>query len=110
MSRPIDPQAAIETMWKTAPLLAKAKAERVYLERYRDSLKAILMKASGKSSAAAQEVEAYADKSYIDHLGAIRTAVEEEELLKWRMVASEAAIDVWRSQESSNRAIDRSTK
>ena len=110
MSRPIDPQLAIETMWKTAPLLAKAKAERVYLERYRDSLKAILMKASGKSSAAAQEVEAYADKSYIDHLGALRTAVEEEELLKWRMVASEAAIEVWRTQSANERRIDRAAE
>ena len=110
MSRPIDPQAAIETMWKTAPLLAKAKAERVYLERYRESLKAILMKACHETSAAAQEREAYADKTYIDHLGALRTAVEEEELLKWRMVASEAAIEVWRTQSANERRIDRAAE
>jgi hypothetical protein len=110
MSRPIDPQAAVETMWKTAPLLAKAKSERIYLEEYRKSLKAILMKACGKSTAAAQETEAYADTTYIQHLGALRTAVEEEETLRWRMVASEAAIEVWRSTEASNRVIDRSTK
>jgi hypothetical protein len=97
-------------MWKTAPLLAKAKAERIYLERYRDSLKAILMKACHETSAAAQEREAYADTTYIQHLGALRTAVEEEETLRWRMVASEAAIEVWRTQSANERRIERATE
>ena len=110
MSRQIDPQGAIETMWKTAPLLAKAKSERVYLEKYRDSLKAILMKASGQKTSAAQEVEAYADQAYIAHLGALRTAVEQEELLKWRMVASEAAVEIWRTQSANDRSVDRSAQ
>jgi hypothetical protein len=110
MSRPIDPQAAIETMWKTAPLLAKAKAERIYLEEYRKSLKAILMTASDEKSAVMQEKEAYADKTYIDHLKALRIAVEEEETLRWRMVASEAAIEVWRTQSANDRRIERATE
>jgi len=110
MSKPIDPQSAMETIWKTAPMLAKAKSERVYLDEYRKSLKAILMKACDESSAVAQEREAYADPAYIKHLEALRTAVEQEELLRWRMVASEAAIEIWRSQEASNRMIDRSAQ
>lgn len=110
MSKPIDPQAAIETIWKTAPLLAAAKAQRVYLEEYRKSLKAILMKACKENSAVAQEREAYADDTYITHLHALKLAVEQEESLRWRMVASEAAIEVWRSQESSNRLIDRAAR
>jgi hypothetical protein len=110
MSRPIDPQAAIEAMWKAAPALAKAKAERVYLEEYRKSLKALLMKACKEQSAVAQEREAYADPQYLAHLKALRVAVEEEETLKWRMVTYEAAVEVWRSQEASNRATDRATR
>ena len=31
MSEPIDPQAAVEYMLKTAPRFAKAKAQRLYL-------------------------------------------------------------------------------
>lgn len=108
--KPIDPQAAIETMWKTAPRLAKAKAERVYMEEYRKSLKAILMKASGKSSVAAQEVDAYSHDDYIKHLAGLQAAVEAEEALRWQMVALEAAVEVWRSTEASNRAIDRTTR
>lgn len=103
----IDPQTALESMWKTAPLLAKAKAERVYMEEYRKSLKAILMKASKENSAASQEREAYAHADYIKHLSGLQSAVETEEFLRWKMVTSQAAVDVWRSQNASNRAIDR---
>ena len=107
MSKPIDPQTSLEAIYKAGPLLAEAKATRVYLEEYRKSLKALLMSASKESTAAAQERDAYADKQYTDHLAALRIAVQREEELKWRMVVSQAAIDVWRSQESSNRAMDR---
>lgn len=108
MSKPIDPQSSIQMMLDTAPRLARAKGERVYLEEYRKSLKSILMKASGQTSAALQEREAYADPQYIDHLKALRIAVEGEEALRWKMVAMQASVEVWRSQEASNRAIDRS--
>ncbi len=109
MTKPIDPQVAIETMWKTAPRLAKAKAERIYMEEYRKSLKALLMKASGQKTAAAQETEAYAHPDYVKHLAGLQAAVEAEETLRWQMVATEAAVEVWRSQEASNRRIERAT-
>ena len=108
MAKAIDPQTSLEAIYKAGPLLAKAKAERVYLEEYRKSLKALLMAASKQTSAALQERDAYADKSYTDHLTALRHAVEAEEALRWRMVVSQAAIEVWRSQEASNRSMDRS--
>lgn len=107
MTKPIDPQAAIELMWKTAPRLAKAKGERVYMEAYTKSLKALLMKSSGKASSAAQETEAYSHPDYIKHLAGLQAAVEAEETLRWQMVATEAAVEVWRSQEASNRRIDK---
>ena len=111
--KPIDPQAAVEELWKNAPIHAKAKAERVYLEEFKKSKKAILMKAAefaGKKSAASQEVEAYAHPDYQDLLQALRSAVEAEELARWKMVACQAAIEVWRSQEASGRAMDRATR
>ena len=107
MSRKIDPQTALESMHVTGPKLAEARAERVYLEEYRKSLKALLMKASVQQSAVLQEREAYADPQYLAHLQALRIAVEKEEALRWRMVTSQTAIEVWRSQESSARAMDR---
>jgi len=42
----IDPNDAVEFIFKQGKVYAKAKAERIYLEEYRKSLKAILMKGS----------------------------------------------------------------
>lgn len=107
MTRPIDPESYIQLIQDTAPRLAKAKAERVYLEEYRKSLKAILMKESTAKTAVLQEADAYSNEQYLKHLEALKTAVHGEEALRWRMVAAQAAIEVWRSREASNRAIDR---
>ena len=109
MSRRIDPESYLQLIHDTAPRLAKAKAERVYLEEYRKSLKAILMKASDAKSAVLQEADAYADPQYLALLDGLKAAVHGEEALRWRMVEAQAAIDVWRSQESSNRMMDKAS-
>jgi hypothetical protein len=43
-------------------------------------------------------------------LDGLKEAVEEAERLRWMLVAAQARIDVWRSQEASNRNIDRNTQ
>ena len=90
----------------TAPDMAQAKAERVYMEEYRKTVKAVLMQkaeALGAKSAATQEREAYANTEYQIHLKALQSAVEKEERYRWMMVAASAKIEVWRSIESSRR-------
>lgn len=107
---PINPQAAVEELWKAAPAHAKAKGERVYLEEFRKSKKALLMRQAeidGHKTAAAQEREAYSHPEYVALLEALRAAVEAEELARWRLVSCQAAVEVWRSQEASNRRIER---
>lgn len=102
----IDPNDAIEYIFKHGKKYAKAKAERTYLEEYRKSLKAILMQEAqvdGHQTAAAQEREAYADERYQALLQGLKAAVEAEEEVRWGLVAAQARIDVWRSQEASNR-------
>ena len=108
----IDPQAAVDYMVAKAGEYAKAKSDRIYCEEYRKSLKSMLMKdalAAGHQAANAQEREAYASEEYIRHLKALREAVEIEENLRWMLIAAEARIEVWRSQESSKRAEFRMT-
>ena len=107
VNRPIDPGSYLQLIHDTGPRLAKAKAERVYLEEYRKSLKAILMKGSNEKAANMQERDAYADPQYQQLLDGLKAAVHGEEALRWRMVEAQAAIEVWRSQEASNRAMDR---
>ena len=110
--RDIDPMAAVEYMIAKSGDYAQAKANRIYCEEYRKSLKSLLMKdamVNGHNAANAQEREAYATPKYIDHLKALQAAVEAEEKLRWMLIAAEARIEVWRSQEASNRHIDRAT-
>lgn len=101
----IDPVAAAEFIQTNAEKMAKAKAERVYVSEYKDSLKAILMKEiNGDSSIAQQSREALADQRYLEVLKAMKEAVVIEETLRWKFVAAQAKIEIWRSFESSRRA------
>jgi hypothetical protein len=98
---------ALDFIRDNAPAYAQAKAERVYLENFRKSKKALLMREAelrGHKTAAMQEREAYADASYIETLEALQVATGEEERLKWLMVAAEAKIEAWRTIESTRRA------
>ena len=106
-ARPIDPQSALQTLWDMAPKYAQAKASRVYLEEYRKTLKATLMKEHIDKPLGAQEREASAAEPYVELLAGLREAGESEETFRWRLVAAQAAIEVWRSQEASNRTMDR---
>jgi hypothetical protein len=105
--KPIDPQAAVTFMLTHAPKYAKAKAERVYLDEYRKSLKAMLMQRCSEQSVGAQEREAYAHPEYTAHLKALEAAVEAEETLRWQMVAAQTRVEVWRTQCANDRNIDR---
>ena len=61
------PHAAVDFILKNAPAFAKAKSERVFLEEFRKSKKALLMKdalLNGIEAANAQEREAYANPEY----------------------------------------------
>jgi hypothetical protein len=107
--REIDPNKAVDFIRDNGKKFAQAKADRIYLEEYRKSLKAILMKRSGENAVNAQEREAYAHPEYQELLKGLREAVEAEETLRWQMVAAEARVEVWRSQEASNRAEYRAT-
>lgn len=85
---------------------ATAKANRVYLEEYRKTLKATMMikaEESGAKSAATQERDAYASEEYKAHLLGLEEATKIEEELRWLMVAAQAKIEVWRTIESSRR-------
>lgn len=104
-----NPERAIEYIFAHGKKLAKAKAERIYLEEYRKSLKAILMKKSGEQTSAAQEREAYSHPDYRELLNGLKEAVELEEEIRWGLVAAQARIEVWRSLEATNRIEGKST-
>jgi hypothetical protein len=90
-----------------AEAYAKAKAQRIYLEEFRKTKKALCMidaERRGHQTVAAQEREAYADPEYLNVIEGLQAAVEEEERLRWLLIAAQAKIEAFRSIESSRRA------
>ena len=108
----IDPQAAVDFMIAKSKAYAQSEANKVYMEELRKTIKAEQMieaENMGHKTAAMQEREAYASKRYKDHLEALKQAVEKRERLRWMLIAAQARIEVWRSQEASNRHVEKAT-
>jgi hypothetical protein len=100
------PYKAIEFILENAPKYAEAKAQRIYLEEFRKTKKALLMKQAlemGFESAVAQEREAYSHIEYADLLKGLMAAIEIEETLKWKLTAAQMKADIWRSEQASER-------
>ena len=100
------PYKAIEFILEQAPKYAEAKAQRIYLEEFRKTKKALLMKdalARGIDSGIAQEREAYAHYEYQELLLGLQVAIEKEETLKWKLTAAQMKSDIWRSEQASER-------
>jgi len=98
-----DPHEAVDYILRHAKQFAKAKAERTYIEHYRKSLKAILMKKSNESAIGAQEREAYAHPEMLELIRGLQAAVEIEEKLKWDITAAELRVEIWRTEQANNR-------
>jgi hypothetical protein len=97
-------QKALDHLRLNAGEAAKARAERIYMEEYRKTIKANVMMRHLDTSVAAQEREAYASQDYKDHLIALRDAVERDETFRWKMVAAEATIEAWRTEQANRRS------
>lgn len=100
-----DVEEAIKYLSDNADAAAKAVAEVTYLENYRSSLKAILMKQSPEKTTAGQERDAYAHPNYTAHLAALRTAVENAERHKFLLSAKRAIISAWQTQQANHRVL-----
>jgi hypothetical protein len=106
----IDPHKSIDFMIRNAKAYAQAKANVTYLEQYRKSKKAILFASAMGNTIADKEAYAYSHPEYLLILEGLKAAVEEAERLRWMLVAAQARIDVYRTQEASNRSLDRITQ
>jgi hypothetical protein len=98
-------EAAVDWLRDTANEAAQKRAERLYLDEYRKVLRAKLMKQHMDLPVSAQEREALADPKYAEHLQALKTAIDEDEKMRFLRVAAEAKIEAWRSMNANHRAI-----
>ena len=110
MAEPVDPQRAVDFLIEHSRQYAQAKADRVHLEHFRKSKKALLMNACPEKAVTAREQYAYSHPDYIALLEGLREAVRVEEALRWRLTAAQLRVEVWRTQEASARAEGRATQ
>ena len=107
-----NPNKVVEFLLKNAGKYAKAKSERIYIEEFRKSKKALLMQMAqlkGVETMAAQERDAYANEEYQELLEGLKIAVETEEKLRWQMLAAQIKVDIWRTEQANNRFIEKAT-
>lgn len=107
-----EPNRAVDYILKHSAEYAKAKSQRVYLEEFRKTKKALLMKealAQGIEAANAQEREAYAHPEYQELLKGLAAAIEVEESLKWNLEAARMRCDIWRTEQANNRMTEKVT-
>jgi hypothetical protein len=105
-----DPQRAVDYIIASSGKFAQAKAQRVYLEEFRKSKKALLMAQSTAKTAVEREQYAYGHEDYLALLGGIKAAVEVEEDLRWKLIAAQARVEIWRTQSANDRAQDRAVR
>ena len=100
----ISPYRALDFIRDNAEGYAVAKASVVFLTEYRKTIKATLMIQSDAKTESAKESYAYSHEDYVNNLAALRTAIEQAETMRWKLIAAQAKIEVWRSLEASTRA------
>jgi hypothetical protein len=100
-------EKALDYLRDNALSAAKARAERLYMEEYRKTVKAELMSQSNLEAIGAQERFAYAHDEYKGHLDAMRTAIELDERHRFLLRAAEAKIEAWRSEQANQRVMGR---
>lgn len=91
----------------TAKKYAKAKADRVYMEQFRKSKKAMLVedaRTQGHKTVQERETYAYMHDDYMEVLMGLKEAVEKEEEYKFKLIAAQARLEVWRTMQANNRA------
>jgi hypothetical protein len=98
-----DPNDSVDFIFRTAPEFAKAKAERIQLQEFRKSLKALLMAKHLDKPLGAQEREAYSADEYQQLLKGLAVAVENEAKLEWQLEAAKMRVEIWRTKSANDR-------
>lgn len=97
-------ERAVNYLHSSCEQAAKARAERLYLDDFTKHLKAKLAR-SFEGSNANQIMQAEASQEYLTHLQALKIAIENDELFRHKIHAADTVIDVWRSEQASERML-----
>lgn len=105
----IDGDKLVERLENMEPAIiahAKAKSERIYIEQFRKSKKALLMGDAGTQgikTAVDREQYAYAHLEYQKLLESLRAAIEVEEKCRWTLEHLKIEFEMWRTIQANER-------
>jgi len=97
----------LQELREIAGKYAEARAIKEYLDHFRKSKLAILMKQFnqlGFQTAASQDREARASHEYLTLLEGLKEATRDAERLRWELRIAEVGAELWRTQQATNRA------
>ena len=98
-----DAESAQRFLLDNAKKAGELKGQRIYLEEYRKSLKAILMSDSNGKTQGDKEAHAYSHPKYIEHLAKLRDAVQKDETNRAEREAAVMRISVYQTQSANVR-------
>jgi hypothetical protein len=104
------PQDSFDILENLKEKYSNVKGELTGLELMKDSVKSILMKKSNEQSLGAQEREAKSSQQFQDHCQKIAEATRIEALLKLEMTIAQMKFEAWRTEQASNRTMERLTR
>jgi hypothetical protein len=103
----IDIQEVFEKLESVKEQYSWAKGRLAGLEASKNSVKSIMMKKSSEQSLGGQEREAYASQEFQDHCDLIDEFTAKEALLKLEISIAQMKFEAWRSEQATNRNIER---
>lgn len=99
----MDIEHYIQAVREAADHYAVAKSELIYMEHWRRGLLARLAQESDAPSVSGRETEALASEAYKTYLEGLKVAVEEEVKAQWALRRAEMKVDLWRTQQATQR-------
>ena len=105
-----NPYNAYDTLERIKNAYSKAEGLVAGLDAKKKAIIAIMMKKSNENALGAQEREAYASDEYAEYCEQIDIATANKTLLKLEVAQAQMEFEAWRTQEASNRNIERMTR
>jgi hypothetical protein len=105
-----DPHNAYDMIENVKRKYAEAEGLAAGLEAKKKAIIAIMMKKSNEQSLGAQEREAYASAEYAEYCNQIGEATANKTLLKLEIAQAQMEFEAWRSEQATNRNIERMTR
>ena len=106
----INPNDEIQQIVDHIENYAAAEANLAWLESYKHALKALKMKESPSPSIAGKEMDALASENYLQYCYDLEEAKRKYTALKLIIETSKMKVEVWRTEQATNRQIEKITR